>query len=242
MDADSVPGTHSRGWIWLVAVVVVVGVGGYIALLISTRPSRGTSQETREAPGASRMTPELIAARNKDIEVRAAAARPLLAKLSSKTDDMSETTWFEDRASKGRVRGNVARFYFGRFESKTHAMTGTTPFGPLRFEARYEGERWIFAEDLILKVDGQLHYLHSASASRPDGCRWNRHVFSDGSLWEWCDVPLSSLDADLAKALASASEAKIRFEGTSGVKDWNVPKAQLAAMKRVYDVWIAQPR
>ena len=236
-DINDLPAERPPRWGWLVAAVLglffVIGVVGWL------RKSNG--KPTGQAV-ASSMAPEAIAARNKDIEARTAAARPLLASLSSKTDDMSETAWFEERKTKKVFDGNVVRFYFARFDSKTHAMTGTTPFGPLRFEARYEGHDWIFAEQLILKVDGQLHYLRNASTEEPNGCRWQRHVFSGGSVWEWCDVPLSKVDAELANVLANAREVKVRFDGSKGVKDWNVPKAQLAAMKHVYEVWSALPK
>jgi len=66
---------------------------------------------------------------------------------------MKETTWFEDRSTKknhsGNLRGSTLPASTGR-----EGWVEDQPFGPLRFEVRYEGQGWIFARYLIFKIDG----------------------------------------------------------------------------------------
>ena len=183
-------------------------------------------------------TPEQQEIERKGREARKEAARVTLAGLASSTDEMQETTWFEDRSTKKNHSGNLARFYFARFDRTAKAGLKISPFGPLRFEVRYEGQGWIFARYLIFKIDGKLHHLWSASKDQPSACSWNRHVFRGGDVWESCDVPLSKLDAELMRALASAKDVKVRFVGERE-RDWIIPKGQLACMKRVYAAWDA---
>ncbi len=164
-------------------------------------------------------------ARDKRIAAKIAESKDLLATLAISKDDMKGLAWHRDKAAKQWVLGKYLKLYFGINESK-----GAPSLMPLRMQLQYEGEDWIFARTLLIKVGGKVYNL------MPEN--WN-HENSGGTVWESCDVPLSMEDPELLAAIASADEVKVRFEGRSSYSDFIVPKAQLAAAKRVHAVWRA---
>jgi len=182
-------------------------------------------------------TPEQQEIERKGREARKEAARVTLAGLASSTDENAGDDLVRGQVTKKNHSGNLARFYFARFD-RTAKLGEDQPIRttPVRGSLRGSGLDLRAIPDL--QIDGKLHHLWSASKDQPSACSWNRHVFRGGDVWESCDVPLSKLDAELMRALASAKDVKVRFVGERE-RDWIIPKGQLACMKRVYAAWDA---
>jgi hypothetical protein len=150
-------------------------------------------------------------------------AEDALASLAMEVDDRKEITWYSDRSSTALILGAFAKAYFGRNAERTLG---------LRLTLQMEGDGETFSWDLEVVVDGVAYPLPT------EGSDWMSDRGS-GKLWVQVDVPLSHRCPVLTQALASASQAQVRFERRGKSHDWTVPEAQLAALKRVHAVWSA---
>lgn len=150
-------------------------------------------------------------------------AERVLATLAKEVDDMRETTWFSDKATRALVLGEYAKFYFGRKGDETW---------PLRMTLQCEGDESSFVSALAFDVDGTSYPV----ATRP--ADWSRDRGS-GKLWVILDMPISRRHPDLARALSGAREAFVRFQSDDRSWEWRVPRPQLDALGRVYSAWSA---
>jgi len=150
-------------------------------------------------------------------------AEDQLATLAKEVDDRKEITWYSDRSSTALILGPYAKAYFGRKEDWTM---------PLRLKVQTEGDGTTFAWVLEVEADGAAFPL----PTEPN--EWMSDHGS-GKVWVQADVPISTRCPGLTRALASAAEARIRFEGGRPAWVWTLPGAQLAALKRVHDAWSA---
>jgi hypothetical protein len=152
-------------------------------------------------------------------------AAPLLAKLRKSGSDMDDWIWYSDPVVGKQVLVKYVRFYFGQ-------QRGKDSVAPLRLEAQYEGDSWIFAQRITFKVDDTLFDLV------PDRDNWKRDNGS-GRVWETLDFPLSFHNPEIATALARAKAVKVRFHGDRYYSDFVVPKKQVEALAVVCEAWQA---
>jgi hypothetical protein len=214
-----------------------MGVGkvlgyGFLGLVgLSVLGNMLGTRNTATAPPTSTATPEPPpepppdpAAEKKKAEANEAERVKkcaLLATLAAKHDDMTGVTWLEDKATFGNRSAHThVKLYFGKEKG---SLTG------LRLFMMYHAEKWLFVQRATVKV-GDTVYEYAPS-------RWERDHHS--SIWEWTDEALSrGSDAwNMVKDMTSGKPVKIRFHGSQYEKDWVVPPAQLAAMRRVWNVW-----
>jgi len=98
----------------------------------------------------------------------------------------------------------------------------------LRFKVKYYGDNWLFVNSYKIAADDY---------------RWQspRMVFkrdhSSGSVWEWIDVPASKQEIEIAKALAYAETATIRFQGSKYYSDKQLKKDQKESIKKILNLF-----
>jgi hypothetical protein len=188
---------------------------------------------TKAAMEAEKITQKIIEEQQKELEKAAVRVKlisekiklsnKLLDSLFKTTDDMEQINWYYDKRAKNWILNKYFKLYFGIAGNpdEPHLL-------PLRLQVQFTGDTWIFAESIMIKVGEKVYTF------KPNN--WE-HDNSSGSVWEKCDEPISNLDPVLLEAIVNAEEVKIRFDGSKSYSDFTLPKAQLAAVKNVYNIW-----
>ncbi|HET7788952.1 MAG TPA: hypothetical protein VFL36_23465 [Myxococcales bacterium] len=159
----------------------------------------------------------------------AAAPDPLVSMVQTR-DEIQGVTWFRDRAQARSNAADSLSCSFARFSSG---------YGPLRLTISHAGKRSIDPEIATLAMDGASFVLTEARRGLR-GCSWRREKAKSG-VSETCEVEISTEHPDLLAALLSAKAVKVRLQGDR-VHDFQVPKSQLDAIRRVHAAWEAASR
>lgn len=132
--------------------------------------------------------------RTKEINERKLA----LTKLKKTHDDVSGITWYHQRYFTHYVNSNHISLSLGNSE-------GTQPW--LRLTMSYNGEDWIFFENVYLSHDGQTKQIFF------DDYKEKKTDNGDGGVWEWVEVGVEDNMISFLKSFATSTNAKIRFSG-----------------------------
>jgi hypothetical protein len=145
------------------------------------------------------------------LKAKEAALAKATGNLKTSYDKMAGVTWYKAKSAK--VLGNYLQVYFGRFDKGT--------VGPLRLDAQYYGDEWVFFDELIVKADDAVFNFPKLRPQQDN---------SGGSVWETIDTPVTSEMVRMLRAVIAAKDVSIRFDGKH-VKDFDLTPASRAALR-----------
>lgn len=94
----------------------------------------------------------------------------------------------------------------------------------LRFKVKYYGDDWLFVSSYKVAADDYRWQSPKMDFERDH---------SSGSVWEWIDVSANKQEIAVAKALASAQKATIRFQGNQYYSDKHLQDDQKDAIRKI---------
>lgn len=155
--------------------------------------------------------------------IRALVARfggkALLAELL--LDAEIERDEIEDRyfiQPSGSLLRPDARLYIGVNAQKTW----------LRFKVKYYGDDWLFVSGYKVAADSYRWQSPKLDFERDH---------SSGSVWEWVDVAAGAKEIEVARALSSAQQAAIRFQGNQYYDDVTLEEDQKQSIKTILAIY-----
>lgn len=155
--------------------------------------------------------------------IRALVARfggkALLAELLLDAD--IERDEVEDRyfiQPTGSLLRSDAKLYIGVNTHKTW----------LRFEVKYYGDDWLFVNGYKVSADSYRWQSPKLEFERDH---------SSGSVWEWVDVAAGVKEIEVARALSSAQQAVIRFQGNQHYDDVTLAEDQKQSMNTILGIY-----
>ncbi len=211
LTVELVPGPS---WETSVRSLIPSGVWDRIRRKVRAYPSR----EGRKGPGerGSRMRTQILAV-TAGLALaggtRADEVDTYKYRVLPSEDAMSEIVWWKSAAFRCAKDGDCplleedpkVETYFGVKAKRVL---------PLRLKASWEGSDWIFLSKLVLKIDGRLYTIIVPFNEREGS------VISGDKVWEKTDIVP---DALVTAALCKAQEIKVRFSGSQGYDDHDIP-------------------
>lgn len=137
-----------------------------------------------------------------------------VASLAKKHDKIEAITWYQDKSSPMHANANGAYIYMGD--------KGETAW--LRLRVQFHSDDWLFIKSATFVINGEKRGLIEG--------RWERDN-SGGKVWEWSDSSVGDEQLGLLKAMASAKEVIIRFDGAKYRRDRTLNKSELSSIKNV---------
>lgn len=94
----------------------------------------------------------------------------------------------------------------------------------LRFKVKYYDDDWLFVKSYKVAADDYRWQSPKMEFKRDH---------SSGSVWEWLDTSASDKELEVAKAIASADEAIIRFQGSKYYSDKTLQAEQKGSLRKI---------
>jgi hypothetical protein len=146
-----------------------------------------------------------------------------LAGLLRDNDDFNNRVWLHDRPTYGG----------GYASNKFELYIGQEPnFEWLRFRAQFLDNRWVFADELILNIDGSRVTI---STGFSDFDRDN----ANGQIWETMDKSPTAVDIDIILRVIDSDSTVYRFVGDSRFEERTVTRAQKNGLRNVLYAYLA---
>lgn len=145
--------------------------------------------------------------------------KPALAELLLDVEiekDEIENRYFVQPS--GNILRSEAKLYIGIKESKVW----------MRFKVKYYGDDWLFVSGYKVAADEYRWQSPQLKFERDH---------SSGSVWEWSDVAAGAKEVEVAKALSSAQNATIRFQGKQYYADRKLEEDQKKALKTILGIY-----
>ena len=98
----------------------------------------------------------------------------------------------------------------------------------LRFKVKYYGDDWLFVKTFKVAADDYRWQSQGYEFKRDN---------SSGSVWEWIDIPANEKEIEVAKKLAGANKAVIRFQGSQYYSDQTLQNDQKEGIKTVLELY-----
>jgi len=98
----------------------------------------------------------------------------------------------------------------------------------LRFKVKYYGDDWLFVSSYKVAADDYRWQSPKLNFERDH---------SSGSVWEWIDVSAKNKEIEVAKALANAQKATIRFQGNQYYSDKQLQDDQKNSIKKILKLY-----
>lgn len=137
-----------------------------------------------------------------------------MAKMTAKTDDIKNITFYYDKTTPQRNNIDNIHLYIVR-------PADSDPF--LRLKIQYEGDDWLFIRKYTIKADDQTFTIIPDKMERDNYTR----------IWEWSDEVADDDRLNIVKAIINSKEAKIRCEGQTYYDDRVITTAEKTALKNV---------
>jgi hypothetical protein len=102
----------------------------------------------------------------------------------------------------------------------------------LRFRAQFLDNRWVFADELILNIDGSRVTI---STGFSDFDRDN----GSGQIWETMDKSPTAVDIDIILRVIDSDSTVYRFVGDSRFEERTVTRAQKNGLRNVLYAYLA---
>lgn len=120
----------------------------------------------------------------------------LSGKFRAVKDEFENRSWIYHKTSSKYTNENDVHLYF---QKNTYGSVSN-----LRFRIQYEGDDWLFIENIVFNIDGNnMRYTP-------------RDVKSDcgygGRIWEWVDEP-AYYNSKIVENIAKAKVVKMKFNG-----------------------------
>lgn len=127
-----------------------------------------------------------------------AKKRASLTNLKRKHDDVSGTTWYDQKYFTHYTNNNRTSLQLGYSK-------GSDPWLVLMMS--YTGDDWIFFDNAYLSYDGNTKEIFYDKYS-------NKKTDNDGGeVWEWIKVPVEESEIEWLKSFAKSPNAKMRLSG-----------------------------
>ena len=137
-------------------------------------------------------------------------------------DEFTKKTFVEPKARPKYINVNGCYCYF-QLENDVKAYN-------LRMKLQYEGNNWIFFSHVQWNVDGWT-YEYTPSEIKRD---------HDSRVWEWFDdSSKNDALALLIVKIANCKSASYRLMGNTRTQTFKLTSAQIEAIKRTYDLYLA---
>lgn len=94
----------------------------------------------------------------------------------------------------------------------------------LRFKVKYYDDDWLFVSSYKVAADDYRWQSPKLTFKRDH---------SSGSVWEWIDTSASEKELEVAKAIASANKATIRFQGSKYYSDKTLQEDQKSSIQQI---------
>lgn len=98
----------------------------------------------------------------------------------------------------------------------------------LRFKVKYYDDDWLFVSSYKVAADDYRWQSQKMDFERDH---------SSGSVWEWIDVSATKKEIEVAKALANAQNAIIRFQGNKYYADKQLQDDQKNSLKKMLKLY-----
>ena len=98
----------------------------------------------------------------------------------------------------------------------------------LRFKVKFYGDDWLFVKSYKVAADDYRWQSPKMDFERDH---------SSGSVWEWIDVSAGKEEIKVAKALANAQKATIRFQGNQYYSDKQLQDDQQNSIKKIIELY-----
>lgn len=173
-----------------------------------------TDEETKRQADA-------IAQKEANQKAEAERAKQLaaaLSKMTTKKDDIKNTTFYYDKTSPQSNNVNNINLYIVKPADST---------GFLRLKIQYEGNDWLFIKKYIIKTDDRTFEIIPDKIERDNYTR----------VWEWSDMVVDNEQLNIIRAVIASKEAKIRSEGQTYYDDRVITKAEKTALQNVLDAF-----
>jgi len=153
--------------------------------------------------------------------------KELLAKVTSKYDDMKEVT---EIVPKGYSATYINVSESVNIEPRISVFKdGTAVFSIV---AGFEQDDWVFTDRIIFNVDDEIFKWELSFGDRDTQVFW-------GGISEWTNK-FSGLDKDLLEQMGkvvAAKKAKMRFEGSAGHRDHTITANEKANIKLLLELY-----
>ena len=146
----------------------------------------------------------------------------LSKKFRVETDDFSEYDWVYHTSSPKYTNANGIFLYFQK-DKDGHATN-------MRFRIQYESDEWLFIDNIIFNIDGELETFYPYHMDTDCGY--------GGRIWEWCDESASA-NKSLVEKIANAEKVKVKFNGSQYYDTRSMTSSELKAFKEAYDYYLA---
>lgn len=149
-----------------------------------------------------------------------------IAKLSKNfrisKDEFSDYSWIYHKSTPEYTNINSIHLYFKKDSDGSVSN--------LRFRIQYEGESWLFVENIIFNIDGENVTFIPGEMERDCG--------NGGRIWEWCDES-ASLNTSLIKEIANAKKVKMKLNGSQYYDTRTISDKQLKGIKETLEYYEA---
>lgn len=178
-------------------------------------------EEEAKALAAKKAQEEKELAEKKKKEEEAKRTAEATSKMRKKYDEVSEITWYHDKATTQYVNHNSFHLYFGQ-------KANTKPV--LRLVVQYAGEDWVFIDKYIIKADDKTFEIAPRFGD----------VKSDNStiVWEWYVTNVSKTEYEIIKAVVASEKTIVRHQGDQKRYDRTITAAEKQAMQNVLDAFV----
>lgn len=151
-----------------------------------------------------------------------------LRRMRVEHDDMLGITWYYEITSPRFLNTSAVFLYIGD--------NGQDYW--LRFRVQYSGQDWLFIANLLFRTDGALHEV---------GTPYNtvKREVGYGYVCEWYDCAIDDSILEIARALAEADDAKMRYQGQNHYLDRRISSTEKRALRSLleaYDALVAARR
>lgn len=175
--------------------------------------------ESREASEARALGLSIAASIERATKEQEQRKRVAAARMKTSFDEVRGITWYRDRETP--VSGTFVEFYFGDFK--------TSGLGPLRFEAHFQGDDWLFVSKMTIKADEQVFPLDLGEWAHDNG---------SGVVWEWVDVKVEAQLLKVLNAMLDARKTIVRFNGATYYEDHVLTAGERSSMKAVMAAYV----
>lgn len=207
----------------VIALFVIIGIG--TKQTKEARAVEAVASAKRDSIEKAQRQRMIVEQQQRDSIARlenAATIKKLKGKFREKKDDFNSTTWILPTSAPRYSNQNGVYCYFAK------SGLGASGF---RFRFQYAADNWLFIEKIQFNIDDRYFTI------TPDMKRDH-----NTSIWEWCDVPVSStgdVTEDLIKKISVAKSVKMRLVGMQYYKDKTMSSAQIQSIKDTYEYYKA---
>lgn len=141
-------------------------------------------------------------------------------------DEFSTKTWVEPKSAPRYRNRNGVYCYFGTEDGE--------PSTNFRFVFQYYADDWLFIENMIFNIDGDLiTIIPKMETDCGDG----------GKIWEWCDENVnfnsSGINEKFIKKIANAKSVKVKMNGRKYYDTRTLKAEQIKSIKDTYEYYLA---